>query len=451
MFEKILIANRGEIAVRAIRACRELGIRTVAIYSEADRESLHVKFADESICIGPPDPSNSYLDIPSIMAAIEVSGAEAVYPGYGFLSENPKFAEIVEASGIKFIGPSPDTLELIGNKMEAKRIARKVGIPLVPGSDGPIDEESAPGIAERIGYPVVLKASAGGGGRGIRVVNSEAELLEKLPVAVKEAEVAFGDGSIYMEKFLINPKHIEIQVLADEHGNVVALGERECSIQRRHQKLIEEAPSCVVEGKKRKELEEMVIEFCKEINYVGAGTVEFLMDREGNFYFMEMNGRIQVEHPVTEMVTGIDIVKHQIKIAYGDKLNIKRVIRRGYAIEFRINAEDPKRFRPSPGKVERLILPGGFGVRVDTHIYQGYKVPPYYDSLLAKLIVWGETREEAIKRGIRALKELTIEGKGLSVNKEFHLNILEREEFKKGDHHIGFVEEIYGDKAYKFS
>ncbi len=451
MFEKILIANRGEIALRAIRACREMGIRTVAVYSEADGESLHVLFADESICIGPAEPSKSYLDIPSIMAAIEVSGASAVYPGYGFLSENPKFADIVETSGIRFIGPSAETLELIGNKMEAKRIAKKVGIPLVPGSEGPVDEESALALAERIGYPVVLKAGAGGGGRGIRVVNSEAELVEKLPVAIKEAEISFGDGNIYIEKYIVNPKHIEVQVIADEHGNVLTLGERECSIQRRHQKLIEEAPSCAVSEKNRKELEEMVREFCKEINYMGAGTVEFLMDEAGNFYFMEMNGRIQVEHPVTEMITGIDIVKWQIKVAMGEKLNIGKVKRRGYAIEFRINAEDPEKFRPSPGKIDRLILPGGFGVRIDTHIYQGYKIPPYYDSLLAKLIVWGDTREETIERGKRALSEFIAEGKGLAVNKEFHLHILKREEFIKGTHHIGFVEEICSDKAGKLS
>ncbi len=451
MFEKVLIANRGEIAVRAIRACKELGIKTVAVFSEADRESLHVMLADESICIGPADPSKSYLDIPSIMAAIEVSGAQAVYPGYGFLSENPKFADIVETSGVKFIGPNPETLELIGNKMEAKRIAKKVGLPLVPGSDGPVNEEQALSVAERIGYPVVLKASAGGGGRGIRVVNSEAELIEKLPVAIKEAEIAFGDGSVYIEKFLVNPKHIEVQVIADEYGNVITLGERECSVQRRHQKLIEEAPSSAVTERKRRDLEEMVKEFCREIGYVGAGTVEFLMDEDGNFYFMEMNGRIQVEHPVTEMITGIDIVKNQIRVAMGERLDIKKIVRRGYAIEFRINAEDPIKFMPSPGRIEKLIFPGGFGVRFDTHIYQGYSIPPYYDSLIGKLIVWGETREEAISRGRRALEELVIEGEGLTTNKDFHIAVLKREEFVEGRHHIGLVEEMYGRKAGNLS
>ncbi len=442
MFKKVLIANRGEIAVRAIRACKELGIKTVAVYSEADRESIHVQMADEAICIGPADPTRSYLDIPTIMSAVEVSSADAVYPGYGFLSENPKFAEIVQKSGVKFIGPSPETLSLIGDKIKSKEIAKKVGLPLVPGSEGPVDIETALEVASEIGYPVVLKASAGGGGRGIRVVMNEKDLREKFPVAVSEAEASFGDPRLYVEKFIIKPKHIEFQILADEHGNVKVLGERECSIQRRHQKLIEEAPSASVSEEQRREMAKKVESFCKEIGYWGAGTVEFLLDEEGNFYFMEMNGRIQVEHPVTEMVTGVDIVKWQFLIAMGEKLRIGRVKAEGFAIEMRINAEDPNNFMPSPGKIERLFLPGGPGVRVDTHVYAGYSVPPNYDSLLAKIIVWGSTREEAIKRGLRALEETLIEGEGLKTNVEFHKRVLKSKEFKEGRHHVGFVEEM---------
>ncbi len=440
--QSLLIANRGEIAVRVIRTCREMHINTVAIYSEGDANSMHVKLADRSVCIGPAEPLKSYLDIPRIMSAIEVFGADAVHPGYGFLSENPKFAEIVRASGKVFVGPSAETLELIGDKVKAKEIAKKVGLPLVPGSDGPVDFQKALETASAIGYPVVIKAAAGGGGRGIRVVNNERELREKLPLAIQEAEIAFGDGRVYIEKYLINPKHIEIQVLADKYGNVLTLGERECSIQRRHQKLIEEAPSLFLTEEKREEVETLAAEFCREINYEGAGTVEFLMDQEGNFYFMEMNGRIQVEHPVTEMVYGIDLVEWQIRIARGEKLDIQKPARRGYAIEFRINAEDPNTFLPSPGKVEELYIPGGYGVRVDTHLYCGYSVPPYYDSLLAKLICWGQTREEAIKRSLRALEEFRISGSGLKTNIEFHKRILTNREFQQGKHHIRFVEEL---------
>lgn len=440
--QSLLIANRGEIAVRVIRTAKEMGIRTIAIYSEADANSMHVKLADRSICIGPPEPSKSYLDTPRIMSALEVSGADAVHPGYGFLSENPKFAEIVRASGKIFVGPSAETLELIGDKVKAKEVAKKVGLPLVPGSDGPVDFQKALEVASKIGYPIVIKAAAGGGGRGIRVINNERELREKLPLAMQEAQVAFGDGRVYIEKYLINPKHIEIQVLADKYGNVLTLGERECSIQRRHQKLIEEAPSSYLTEEKRREMEELVAEFCREIGYEGAGTVEFLVDQEGNFYFMEMNGRIQVEHPVTEMVYGIDLVEWQIRIARGEKLNIQKPERRGYAIECRINAEDSNTFLPSPGTVEELYLPGGYGVRVDTHLYCGYSVPPYYDSLLAKLICWGQTREEAIKRTIRALEEFRISGSGLKTNIEFHKRVLSSREFQQGKHHIRFVEEL---------
>ncbi len=440
--QSLLIANRGEIAVRVIRTAKEMGIRTIAIYSEADANSMHVKLADRSICIGPPEPSKSYLDTPRIMSALEVSGADAVHPGYGFLAENHKFAEIVRASGKIFVGPSAETLELIGDKVKAKEVAKKVGLPLVPGSDGPVDFQKALEVASKIGYPIVIKAAAGGGGRGIRVINNERELREKLPLAMQEAQVAFGDGRVYIEKYLINPKHIEIQVLADKYGKVLTLGERECSVQRRHQKLIEEAPSSCLTEEKRREMEELVAEFCREIGYEGAGTVEFLVDQEGNFYFMEMNGRIQVEHPVTEMVYGIDLVEWQIRIARGEKLNIQKPARRGYAIECRINAEDPNTFLPSPGTVEELYLPGGYGVRVDTHLYCGYSVPPYYDSLLAKLICWGQTREEAIKRSIRALEEFRISGNGLKTNIEFHKRVLSSREFQQGKHHIRFVEEL---------
>jgi len=442
MINKILIANRGEIAVRIIRACKELGIKTVAVYSEADKDSMHVKLSDQSICIGPAEPLKSYLDIPRIMASIEVSSADAVHPGYGFLSENPKFAQIVEVSKKIFIGPSSETLALIGDKIKAKEVAKKLGIPLVPGSDEPVDFQKALDIAKEIKYPLVIKSAGGGGGRGIRVVYDERELREKLPLAVQESKQAFGDERVYIEKYLINPKHIEVQVLADKHGNVITLGERECSIQRRYQKLVEEAPSASITDERRKILEEMVVEFCKAINYVGAGTVEFLMDQEGNFYFMEMNGRIQVEHPVTEMITGIDIVKEQIKIAQGERLSIKRVERRGYAIEFRINAEDPNTFLPSPGKVEELFIPGGPGVRVDTHLYCGYKIPPFYDSLIAKLIVWGKDRTEAIERAKRALKEFIIEGEGLKTNIAFHERLLATREFKTAKHHVRYLEEM---------
>ena len=438
----VLIANRGEIAVRIIRACREMGIKTVAIYSEADRDSMHVKLADESICIGPPEPSKSYLDIPRIMSALEVSGADAIHPGYGFLSENPKFSQIVSASKKVFIGPRWETLSLIGDKIRAKEFAKKVGLPLLPGSDGPVDFKKAVEVAKEIGYPVVIKASAGGGGRGIRIVRDEKELREKLPLAMQEAKSAFGDDRVYIEKYLLNPKHIEIQVLADAYGNVITLGERECSIQRRHQKLVEEAPSSSISEEQRRFLEKKVMDFCREIGYLGAGTVEFLMDEDGNFCFMEMNGRIQVEHPVTEMVTGVDIVKEQIRIASGERLKLDKVEMRGYAIEFRINAEDPNTFMPSPGKIEQLYLPGGPGVRVDTHVYCGYRIPPYYDSLIAKLIVWGEDRVSTIDRAKRALSEFIISGEGLKTNLEFHKRLVSTREFLEGKHHVRFIEEM---------
>ena len=431
--KKVVIANRGEIAVRAIRTCKELGIKTVAVYSEADKDSLHVWLADEAICIGPPSPQESYLNIPNILSAAEITGADAIYPGYGFLSENPKFAEIVEANGLIFIGPKPQTLRLIGNKVRAKQVAKQAGVPTVPGSWRRTSLEEALDIAYEIGYPVILKAAAGGGGRGMRVVYSEKELREKFPLAQSEAKVAFGDDTVYLEKFILNPKHIEVQILADHHGKVVAVGDRECSILRRHQKVLEEAPSPSIGPEVRKKLYEAAVKFARAVDYVGAGTVEFLYDTQsGNFYFIEMNGRIQVEHPVTEMVTGIDLVKWQFLIAMGEELTLDEYIEpRGWALEMRINAEDPNTFVPSPGRVDRLILPGGFGVRVDTHLYQGYKVPPYYDSLLAKIVVWAPDREELIKRALRVLDETIMEGEGLKTNLDFHRFILQTKELRK--------------------
>ena len=442
--KKVVIANRGEIAVRAIRTCKELGIKTVAVYSEADKDSLHVLLADEAICIGPPNPQESYLNIPNIISAAEITGADAIYPGYGFLSENPKFAEIVEANGLIFIGPSPQTLRLIGNKVKAKQIAKRAGVSTIPGSARRTSLEEAIDIAYEIGYPIILKAAAGGGGRGMRVVYSEKELREKYPLARSEAKVSFGDDTVYIEKFLLNPKHIEVQILADIYGNVVAVGDRECSIQRRHQKVIEEAPSPSIDKATREKLYNAAVKFAKAVNYQGAGTVEFLYDTQsGDFYFIEMNGRIQVEHPVTEMVTGIDLVKWQFLIAMGEKLDFPLYPRtNGMALEMRINAEDPRTFIPAPGHVERLILPGGFGVRVDTHLYQGYKVPPYYDSLLAKFIVWAPNREELINRALRVLDETIIEGVGLKTNIEFHKFILQTKEFREAKHHVKLLEEL---------
>jgi len=442
--KKVVIANRGEIAVRAIRTCKELGIKTVAVYSEADKDSLHVALADEAICIGPPNPQESYLNIPNILSVAEITGADAIYPGYGFLSENPKFAEIVEANGLIFIGPKPQTLRLIGNKVKAKQIARQAKVPTIPGSSRRTTLEEALDIAYEIGYPVILKAAAGGGGRGMRVAYSEKELREKFPLAQSEARISFGDDTVYIEKFLLRPKHIEVQILADEKGNIVPISDRECSVQRRHQKVLEEAPSPSINEKTRKKLYEAAVRFSKAVGYLGAGTVEFLYDPEsGNFYFIEMNGRIQVEHPVTEMVTGIDLVKWQFLIAQGEELPFKSPPKTyGMALEMRINAEDPNTFTPAPGKIEKLVLPGGFGVRVDTHIYRGYNVPPYYDSLLAKFIVWAQDREELIKRALRVVEETTIEGRGLKTNLEFHKFILQTREFREAKHHVKLLEEL---------
>jgi len=440
MIKKLLIANRGEIAVRIIRTAKEMGIKTVAIYSEADKNSLHVEMADEAICIGPPKPSESYLNIPSIMATAEVTKVDAIHPGYGFLSENPTFAEIVQASNIKFVGPPSEVIELSGDKVKAKEIAKKAGVPVVPGSDGEVSFLEAKEIAHKIGYPVVLKAAAGGGGRGIRIVRDDKELLEVMQTAMAEAKNAFGDERIYIEKYLINPKHIEVQILSDGK-NVITLGERECSLQRRHQKIIEESPSASISDSERELLYEYAIRFAKAINYIGAGTVEFLYT-EGQFYFIEMNARIQVEHPVTEMTTGIDIVSYQLLIADEGELDIDSIKPKGYAIECRINAEDPITFMPSVGTVEKLRLPGGFGVRVDTHLYQGYSIPQYYDSLLAKIIAYGKNKEEAINRMKRAIEETRIEGKSLKSNLDLHRKLLDTTEFKKNEHHVRFLENM---------
>jgi len=440
MIKKLLIANRGEIAVRIIRTAKEMGIKTVAIYSEADKNSLHVEMADEAICIGPPKAADSYLNIPSIMAAAEVTKVDAIHPGYGFLSENPTFAEIVQASNIKFVGPPPEVIELSGDKVKAKEIAKKAGVPVVPGSDGEVSFLEAKEIAHKIGYPVVLKAAAGGGGRGIRIVRDDKELLEVMQTAMAEAKNAFGDERIYIEKYLINPKHIEVQILSDGK-NVITLGERECSLQRRHQKIIEESPSASISDSERELLYEYAIRFAKAINYIGAGTVEFLYT-EGQFYFIEMNARIQVEHPVTEMTTGIDIVSYQLLIADEGELDINSIKPKGYAIECRINAEDPITFMPSVGVVEKLRLPGGFGVRVDTHLYQGYSIPQYYDSLLAKIIAYGKNKEEAINRMKRAINETKIEGKSLKSNLDLHRKLLDTTEFKKNEHHVRFLENM---------
>lgn len=441
MFKKVLIANRGEIAIRIIRACQELNISTVAVYSQADRDSLHVKLADEAICIGPPPALKSYLNGPSIISAAEITGAEAVHPGYGFLAENPSFAEMCEAVGLAFIGPGAEVMQLLGDKAKAKELMKKAGLPVIPGSDGVVkDEKRALQIAGEIGFPVIVKAAAGGGGKGMRIIQTEEELLSQVQLARTEANSAFGDGSIYIEKYLEEPKHIEVQVLADQNGNVVHLGERDCSIQRRHQKLIEEAPSPALNSETRAKVGEMAVRAARAANYLNAGTFEFLMDKEGNFYFMEANTRLQVEHPVTEMVTGVDIVKAQILIAAGEDIPVKQeqVEWEGHSIEFRINAEDPNNnFLPRAGRITNLRLPGGMGVRVDAGIYQGWEVPPYYDSLLAKLIVWGKDREEAIVRGKRALKEFVIEGVPTTI--PFHLQVLSNAFFLRGEVYTNFL------------
>ena len=449
MFRKVLIANRGEIALRVIRACRELGIRTVAVYSEADRESLHVRFADEDVCIGPAPAKDSYLNIPRIIAAAEITGADAIHPGYGFLAENAEFAEICEQSGITFIGPGAEQIRLMGDKAVARRTMASVGVPTVPGSDGAItDPDEALRIAEVIGFPVLIKAAAGGGGKGMRVAQEPETFIKHFNAARREAEAAFGDPSVYLEKFLVRPRHIEFQVLGDKHGRVVHLGERECSIQRRHQKLVEEAPSVAMTPELRKKMGEAAVRGARAIGYQSAGTIEFLLDEDGNFYFMEMNTRIQVEHPVTELVTGVDLLKEQIRVAAGEPLLLPEggVEFRGHAIECRINAEDPERnFAPSPGTISIFHPPGGPGVRVDTHAYAGYRVPPHYDSLIAKLLVHGTTREEAIRRMRLALESFIIEGVHTTI--PFLLDLMEDPDFVAGNIDTKFLDRRMAERA----
>jgi len=449
MFSKILIANRGEIALRIIRACRELGIRTVAVYSEADRNSLHVRFADEAICIGQAASSNSYLNIPAIISAAEITDVEAIHPGYGFLAENPHFAEICESCKITFIGPTPENIRLMGDKMAARITMQKAGLPIVPGSTAIVkNKEDALKTSKAIGYPVIIKAAAGGGGKGMRICHNDLTLISSLMTAQAEAEASFGNPNCYIEKYIEKPRHIEIQILADKYNHIVHLGERDCSIQRRHQKLLEESPSPVVNNKLRRRLGEMALRGAKTVGYVSTGTIEFLLDRYNNFYFMEMNTRIQVEHPVTEMVTGIDLIKEQIRVAAGEKLKIQQdnIQIRGAAIECRINAEDyENNFMPSPGKIETLNLPGGPGVRLDTHIYPGYEISPFYDSLVAKLITHGSDRQEAIRIMQRALNEFEVAP--IKTTIPFHLRLMENPLFLKGDISTHLVQEMLKEES----
>ncbi|EMT53737.1 biotin carboxylase [Brevibacillus borstelensis AK1] len=442
MFQKVLIANRGEIAVRVIRACRELGIRTVAVYSEADREALHVKLADEAYCIGPTASKESYLNIASIMSVATKVGADAIHPGYGFLAENADFAEICAACNITFIGPDPEAIVKMGDKSTAKDTMKSAGVPTVPGTDGLVEDiADAIKTANEIGYPVMVKATAGGGGRGMRVAVDDEDLEKAIRQAQNEAKTAFGNPGVYLEKFVEGPRHVEIQIMADKHGNVVYLGERDCSIQRRHQKLIEEAPSPALSDELRREMGEAAVAAAKAVNYHGAGTVEFLLDKHGKFYFMEMNTRIQVEHPVTELVTGFDLIKEQLTVAAGQPLSFTQddIKLNGWAIECRINAENPvKNFMPSPGKITTYLAPGGFGVRVDSAAYTGYVIPPYYDSMIAKLIVWGKDRTEAIERMKRALGEFVVEGVHTTI--PFHLKVLDHEVFASGQFDTKFLE-----------
>jgi acetyl-CoA carboxylase biotin carboxylase subunit len=440
MFKKVLVANRGEIALRIIRACHELGIKTVAVYSQADEDSLHVQLANEAYCVGPAQSAKSYLNVANIMSVALMTGADAIHPGYGFLAENAAFSEICTDHQIKFIGPSADMIRMMGDKATAKKTMADVGVPVVPGLDGTTaDAELVKGWAKHAGYPIIIKATAGGGGKGMRLVNHESEVESSLEMARAEAKAAFGNDQVYIEKYIKNPRHVEFQVLADQYGNVVHLGERDCSIQRRHQKLLEEAPSPVVTPEIREKIGNIILKAIRKIGYEGVGTIELLCDSELNFYFMEMNTRIQVEHPVTELITGIDLIKEQIKVAAGQPLTMTQedITWRGHAIECRINAEDPdKNFMPCPGQVDGYVAPGGPGVRVDSHMYSGYRIPPYYDSLMAKLIVWGETREEAIARMKRALNEYGITGVKTTI--PFHLKLMDNKAFVEG-------KEVYTD------
>ncbi|WP_409346444.1 acetyl-CoA carboxylase biotin carboxylase subunit [Paenibacillus sp. MBLB4367] len=442
-FQKILIANRGEIAVRIIRACREMGIYSVAVYSEADREALHVKLADEAYCIGPTLSKDSYLNLTNLMSVATLTEADAIHPGYGFLAENADFAEICERCNITFIGPSPEAISKMGDKSVAKQTMKDADVPVIPGSDGLVEDlEDAVRIARQIGYPVIIKATAGGGGRGIRIAENEEELVQQITTAQQEAEKAFGNAGVYLEKYLTGMKHVEIQIIADKHGNVAHLGERDCSVQRRRQKLVEEAPCPVLTPEVRSRMGAAAVRAAQAVNYSGAGTLEFLLGPDGEFYFMEMNTRIQVEHPVTEMITGVDLIKEMICVAEGAPLSFRQedVTINGWAIECRINAEDSTRnFMPSPGQIQFYLPPGGLGVRVDSAAYPGYTIPPHYDSMIAKLIVWGSTRDEAISRMKRALNEFAVEGVHTTI--PFHLKLMDHNKFRKGDFDIKFLEE----------
>ncbi|TWI57238.1 acetyl-CoA carboxylase biotin carboxylase subunit [Halalkalibacter nanhaiisediminis] len=442
MIKKVLIANRGEIAVRIIRACKEMSIKTVSVYSEADREALHVELADESYCIGPTASKDSYLNMANLISVATLTQSDAIHPGYGFLSENPDFAEICEECNITFIGPSPEAIHKMGAKAVARETMKKAGVPTVPGTEGLINRpEDALRVAKEIGYPVIVKATAGGGGKGMRQAYDEEELIKAIRQAQNEAETAFGNSGVYLEKYLEEPRHVEIQIMADKYGNVVHLGERDCSIQRRHQKLVEEAPSPALSPELRQQMGESAVKAAKAVNYCGAGTVEFLLDKNSDYYFMEMNTRIQVEHPVTEMITSIDLIKEQLSVASGNELSVKQedIVINGWAIECRINAENPaKNFMPSPGKIKTYLPPGGFGVRVDSAIYPDYEISPFYDSMVAKVIVWGKDRQEAIERMKRALDEMVI--KGIKTTIPFHQQLLKHEAFIKGDFNTTFLE-----------
>lgn len=444
MFRKVLIANRGEIALRVIRACKELGLETVAVYSEADKNALHVHAADEAVCIGPPPANQSYLNVARIISAAEITNADAIHPGYGFLAENAQFAEICQECEIVFIGPTPDTIIRMGDKAEAKRTARAAGVPVIPGSEGAVeDADEALALAREIGFPIMIKAVSGGGGRGMRMVENPADFTKLFATARAEAEAAFADGSVYLEKCILRPKHVELQILGDAHGNVIHLGERDCSVQRRHQKLIEESPCPIMTPELRKKMGDAAVAAAAHISYVGAGTIEFLLEASGHFYFMEMNTRVQVEHPVTEMVTGVDIVREQIRVAMGERLSLKQkdVRWEGHTIECRVNAEDPARgFLPSPGRLESYLPPGGPGIRVDSACYQDYVIPPFYDSMIAKLIAWDHDRPRAIARMLRALNEFVIEGVKTTI--PFHVRVLATEEFHRGDFGTDFLDEF---------